>query len=193
MKSVVIGAALATLALTASAQGLDTRPVRPLVGIGLTFGGDKLASVDFTDGSSESIRSGGLFTLYAGAEFRVSDVMAIQATLGYHADSTSAASNGSLRFSRYPLDLLALYRVNDRVRLGGGVEFVNSPKVAGSGDLGNINVGFKNSTGLVLEGEYLFTPKFGMKARVAAHEFESKATGAKVDGDYFGLMLNYYF
>jgi hypothetical protein len=193
MKSVAIGALLATLALAASAQGQDTRPVRALVGMGLTFGGDKLATVGFTDGSSESIRSGGLFTLYAGAEFRASDVLAIQATFGYHADSTSAASNGSLRFSRYPLDLLALYSVNDKVRLGGGVEFVNNPKVAGSGDLRNVNVGFKNSTGLVLEGEYLFTPRFGAKARVAAHEFESKATGEKVDGNYFGLMLNYYF
>lgn len=193
MKSVVIGAALTTLALAASAQGQDTRPVRPLVGMGLTFGGDKLASVSFTDGSTESIRSGGLFTIYAGAEFRASDVLAIQATLGYHTDSTSAASNGSLRFARYPLDLLALYSVNDKVRLGGGVEFVNSPKVAGRGDLGDINVGFKNSTGLVLEGEYLFSPRFGAKARVAAHEFESKATGAKVDGNYVGLMLNYYF
>ena len=193
MKTVLISAALATFALTASAQGQDTRPVRALVGLGLTFGGDKLAAVDFIDGSRESIRSGGLFTLYAGAEFRVSDVMAIQATFGYHADSTSAASNGSLRFSRYPLDLLALYSISDKVRLGGGVEFVNNPKVAGSGDLRNINVGFKNSTGLVLEGEYLFTPRFGAKARVAAHEFESKASGEKVDGNYVGLMLNYYF
>ena len=65
--------------------------------------------------------------------------------------------------------------------------------VAGSGDLGNINIGFKSSTGLVLEGEYLFSPKFGAKARVASHEFESKLDGAKIDGNYFGLMLNYYF
>lgn len=193
MKTLLISAALATFALTASAQAQDTRPVRALVGLGLTFGGDKLATVGFTDGSSESIRSGGLFTVYGGAEFRVSPVMAIQATVGYHADSTSAASNGSLRFSRYPVNLLALYSLNDRVRLGGGVEFVNSAKVAGSGELGDINVGFKNSTGLVLEGEYLFTPRFGGKARVAAHEFESKATGEKVDGSYVGLMLNYYF
>lgn len=193
MKSVVIGAALAALAFAASAQGQDTRPLRPLVGMGLTFGGDRLATVGFTDGSSESIRSGGLFTLYAGAEFRASDVLAIQATFGYHADSTSAASNGGLRFSRYPVNLLALYRLTDKVRLGGGAEFVNSAKVAGSGDLGNINIGFKSSTGLVLEGEYLFSPKFGAKARVASHEFESKLDGAKIDGNYFGLMLNYYF
>jgi hypothetical protein len=194
LKSALVGALLATLALTGvQAQTQNARLVRPLLGMGFTFGGDKLYTAEFTDGSSDTIRAGGLYTLYGGVEFRATDALAIQATVGYHADSTRAASNGSIRFARYPVNVLALYSLNDKVRLGGGVEFVNSPKLSGRGAVGDFNVEFKNTAGLVLEGEYLFTPKFGMKARAASHRFELEGGRKKIDGSYFGLMLNYYF
>jgi hypothetical protein len=194
LKSALVGALLATLALApAQAQTHDSRSVRPLLGMGVTFGGDKLFTAEFTDGSSDTIRAGGIYTLYGGVELRATDALAVQATVGYHADTTRAASNGSIRFARYPVDILALYSVNDKVRLGGGVEFVNSPKVSGRGAVGNFNVDFKNTAGLVLEGEYLFSRSFGMKARAASHKFELEGGSEKIDGSYFGLMLNYYF
>ncbi len=194
MKSALVGALLATLAVaSAHAQTPDARAVRPLVGMGVTFGGDTLYTADFTDGSSDTVHAGGIFTLYGGLEFRATDALAVQATVGYHANSTRAASNGSIRFARYPVNVLALYSLNDRVRLGGGVELVNSPKLSGRGVVGTFDVNYKDSAGLVLEGEYLFTPRFGMKARAAAHKFELEGGSEKVDGSYFGLMLNYYF
>ena len=194
MKSALIGAALATLALTgAHAQSQNGPAVRPLIGTGLTFGGDKLFTADFTDGTSDTIRAGGIYTLYGGVEYRATHVLAVQATVGFHGDSTRAASNGSIRFARYPVDVLALFSLNDKVRVGGGVEFVNSPKLSGRGAAGNFNVEFKNTAGLVLEGEYLFTRSFGLKARAASHKFKVKGGGEDVDGSYGGLMLNYYF
>jgi Outer membrane protein beta-barrel domain len=192
MKTAFIGAALATLALGAAAQTQQPSTVRPMLGFGLTFGGDKLATVDFTNGDSESIRAGGLVMFYAGAEWRVSPQLALQGTVGYHVDDTSG-SNGSLRFSRYPIDLLALFSVNERVRLGGGVEFANNPKVGSSGVLAGTTGKFKNSTGLVLEGEYLFTPQVGLKARYASHEFKFDGGSDSVDGSYFGLLGTWYF
>lgn len=194
MKSVLIGAALAALALTSAHAQSQTGPsVRPLLGMGFTFGGDKLYTAQFTDGSTDTIRAGGIVMLYGGIEFRATDALAVQATVGYHGDSTRAASNGSIRFGRYPVDVLALFSLNDKVRLGGGVEFVNSPKVTGRGAAGNFDVEFKNTAGLVLEGEYLFTRSFGMKARAASHKFELKGGSNQIDGSYGGLMLNYYF
>lgn len=194
MKSILTGAALAALALTsAHAQSQNGPAVRPLLGGGLTFGGDKLYTVEFRDGSSDTIRAGGLFMIYGGVEFRATDALAVQATVGYHADSTRAASNGSLRFARYPVDVLALFSVSDKVRLGGGVEFVNSPKVSGRGDIGDFTVRFDNATGVVLEGEYLFTRNFGMKARAASIKYKADGASDKIDGSYGGLMLNYYF
>jgi hypothetical protein len=194
LKSVLTGAVLAALAMTsAHAQPQNGPALRPLLGMGFTFGGDKLFTADFTDGSSDTVRAGGLVMLYGGVEFRATDALAVQATVGYHADSTRAASNGSIRVGRYPVDVLALYSVTDKVRLGGGVEFVNSPKLSGSGVVGDFTVRFNNTTGVVLEGEYLFTPKFGMKARAASIKYKLDGASEKIDGSYGGLMLNYYF
>ena len=93
MKSVLTGAALALLAMTSAHAQSQTGPaVRPLIGLGFTFGGDKLYTADFTDGSSDTVRAGGIFMLYGGVEFRATDALAVQATVGYHADSTRAAS-----------------------------------------------------------------------------------------------------
>lgn len=193
MKSVLIGALMAAALTTAHAQPQDSRAVRPLVGLGVTFGGDKLATAEFTDGSSDNIHAGGLVAVYGGVEFRATDALALQATAGYHVDDTRAASNGSLRFARYPVNALALFSVSDKVRLGGGVEFVNNPRLVGRGAAGNYTVEFKNSAGLVLEGEYLFTRSLGLKARAASHKFKVEGSGEEVDGSYGGLMLSYYF
>jgi hypothetical protein len=190
MKNTLVAVALATTCLAAAAQEPGT--LRPLLGMGLTYGGDKLATVDFTNGTSESIRAGGLVMLYVGAEWRFNSPFALQATVGYHVHDTSG-SNGSLRFSRYPFDLIGLYAINERVRLGGGVEIVSSPKIGSSGVLAGNSASFKGSTGLVLEGEYLFSPQLGLKARVASHRFDFKNGGGSLDGNYFGVLGSYYF
>jgi hypothetical protein len=190
MKPIVVALAFAATTLSAAAQ--DGLRVRPLIGTGLTFGGDKIATVDFTNGDSESIYAGGLVMFYAGAEWRFDSPFALQTTIGYHVDDSSGR-NGSLRFSRYPVDVIGLYAINERVRLGGGIEYVSSPKVGSSGVLAGNSERFKASTGLVLEGEYLFTPQFGLKARVASHEFDFKNGPGSIDGNYFGVLANFYF
>lgn len=188
----LIGAALAASTLTAQAQS-PAPAVRPLVGFGLTFGGDTLATVQYSDGTTDSIKAGGLAHLYAGAEFKVGSAMAIQATVGYHVDDTRSSSNGSLRFSRYPVDLIALYSVNERVRLGAGAQIVSSAKLAGSGVASAVAVDFRSSTGALLEAEYLFTPSLGAKLRFVSHTYKPKGSGISVDGNHVGLMLGYYF
>ena len=188
----LIGAALAASTLAAQAQGVAPA-VRPLVGFGLTFGGDTLATVQYSDGTTDSIKAGGLAHVYAGAEFKVGTEMAIQATIGYHVDDTRGSSNGSLRFSRYPIDLIALYSVNDRVRLGAGAQFVSSAKLAGSGVASAVAADFQSSTGALVEAEYLFTPNLGAKLRFVSHTYKPKGTGISVDGNHVGVMLGYYF
>jgi hypothetical protein len=188
----LVGAALAASPIAAHAA--DAAPaVRPLVGFGLTFGGDTLATVQFSDGTTDSIKAGGLAHVYAGAEFKVGTAMAIQATLGYHVDDTRSSSNGSLRFSRYPVDLIALYSLNERVRLGAGAQIVGSAKLAGSGVASAVAVDFQSSTGALVEAEYLFTPNLGAKLRFVSHTYKPKGSGISVDGNHVGLMLGYYF
>jgi hypothetical protein len=186
----VLALALAATTLCAAAQ--DAPGVRPLIGTGLTFGGDKIATVDFTNGSSESIYAGGLVMFYVGAEWRFNSPFALQTTIGYHVDDSSGR-NGSLRFSRYPVDVIGLYAINERVRLGGGIEIVSNPKIGSSGVLAGNSGSFKGSTGPVIEGEYLFTPQFGLKARAAKHEFDFKDGSGSINGSYFGVLGTFYF
>src|SRR5262245_28206956 len=123
MKKLILATTLVCAGLAAQAQ---ERSVRGVLGLGLTGGGDTLATVVYTDGSTDSIKAGGLVHVFGGAEFSLGSAVTMQATIGYHVDETSGASNGSLRFSRYPVELLGHFQVAPQVRLGGGARFINN-------------------------------------------------------------------
>jgi opacity protein-like surface antigen len=191
MKTILAAASLllaSTIAVAADGQ----RPFKFVLGAGLTGGGATLANVTYTNGDSENIKAGGLLMLYGGLETRVGDLVRLQATFGYHIDDTNA-SNGRVRFSRYPIDVLALYPVSDNVRLGAGAQFVNNPKLKGSGVASGVNQEYDSTVGFILEGEYLFTPMIGLKLRGVSEKFKESNTGVKVNGNHFGLLFNVYF
>ena len=193
MKKILVGAALA-LGAAFSAQAADAgSPFKFLLGAGLTFGGDTLITVPFTDGSTDDIKAGGLIHLYGGGEYRFGDAFALQATVGYHINDTKAASNGSVRFTRIPVDLLGLYSLTDKIRIGGGAQFVSGPELKGSGVASNVNQKFDSTTGVIVEGEYLFTPHTGLKLRYVSEKFTPEGGGEKVDGSHVGVMFSYYF
>jgi hypothetical protein len=197
MKKLALVAALASLLSMGNASAAQTAeaaaPFKFLLGVGLTFGGDTLINVPFTDGSSDDIKAGGLVHFYGGGEYRFTDTFAVQGTIGYHVNQSSAASNGSVRFTRIPVDVLGLYSITEKIRLGGGAQFVNGAQLKGSGVASMVNEDFKSSTGLIVEGEYLFSPHLGAKLRYVSEKYKSKLSGADVDGSHVGMMFSYYF
>ena len=77
-----------------------------VIGAGATFGGDELATVTFTSGSTESVDAGALLDLKIGFEyFLTGHQFSLQSTIGYHFDSVDA-QNGDLSFSRMPIDII---------------------------------------------------------------------------------------
>jgi hypothetical protein len=173
------------------------RAVRPLVGAGLTFGGATLYTVQYNDGTSSNIHAGGLVDVYAGVEFRIAEAFSLQATVGYHVDDRGAR-NGSLRFERFPIELLGHYRIDPHWRAGGGVRFVQSPRVTGSGVLGGNDVSFDSTTGGVVEGEYLILPasrrvQVGVKLRYVAERYQLQGGGPSISGNHVGVMGSVYF
>jgi opacity protein-like surface antigen len=200
MKKAFLAAALA-IGTAFSAQAADviataaapTSPFKFLLGVGLTDGGDNLVTVQFSDGSTDKVRAGGLVLLYGGGEYRLTNQLALQATVGYHINDTRAASNGNVKFDRVPVDLLALYSVSDKIRLGGGAQFVSGVKLKGSGVASNINQKFDSTVGVIAEGEYLFTPHIGLKLRYVSEKFTPEDGGEKIDGSHVGLLFSYYF
>jgi len=177
-----------------SAPAFAGPAVRPLLGVGLTFGGDTLATTFFTDGTQIDIKAGQLLQLHGGLEYRATPLLSVQATVGYHVDNSSA-SNGSVRFSRIPVELLGHFHASDKWLFGGGLRLVNSPKLSSSGAASSVgSVDFDNTTGTVIEGEYRTSFKLGFKLRYVSEKYEAKApfTGATVDGSHIGLMMNWY-
>jgi hypothetical protein len=173
----------------------ETSAFYPLIGFGLTFGGTTLANVQYVNGNSCNIHAGGLGDVYAGVDYRRRPV-SVQVTAGYHFD-TCDGSNGSLRFSRYPVELLAYYGFGENWRAGGGVRFVMDPHISGGGVAGGTDVKFRSATGAVLEGEYLLSRtgwvQFGFKLRYVFEHYQPEFGGASVSGNHVGALVNTYF
>ncbi len=195
MKQTIALAALALSALapTLAHAGLDSgNPLHPLVGIALTGGGDKLASVNYTNGDSQDITAGGLVQLYGGVEFHEQgSPFAVQATVGYHVDSTHAR-NGREQFTRWPIEAIGLYNVTPKFRLGAGVRYASSPKFTSDGAAAYVgNADLKAQVGGILMGEWLFTPSMGVQVRYVHETY--KLDGDSIDGSHGGVGFNYYF
>jgi hypothetical protein len=193
MRRALLGAAL-TAGAACSVQAADAdSPFKFLLGQGLTYGGDSLITVPLTDGSRRVFKAGGLLHFYGGGEYRLADKIALQATVGYQINCAKATSDGSLRFTRIPVDLLALYSISENVRVGGGAQFVSSPELKGSGVASNVSQKYDSTAGAIVEGEYLFSPHMGLKLRYVSEKFKPRDGGSSIDGSHAGLLFSYYF
>ncbi|MFM2057869.1 MAG: hypothetical protein RLY71_2254 [Pseudomonadota bacterium] len=175
--------------LAGMAQARDQ--MQPVFGVGLTGGGETLVTVPFQDGSSQKISSGGQVHLYGGLRLPVMPRFAVQATIGYHFDNVSA-SNGSVRFSRFPVELLGQFDVAPQVRLNGGVRFATGTKVTSSGVASGLDTSFSASPGLVLEGEYLFSDNISAALRYVNETYKAP-NGVKIDGGHVGGYVKFMF
>ena len=169
------------------------KSLRFLLGVGETAGGDKLVIATYTDGSTDSISAGDGLAFYGGIGYHLNDAVSLQGTIGYHSESTKSASNGDVTFSRWPLELLAFYHVKEAFKIGGGIRLNKSPKVKGSGIASNINESFDSTIGLVIEGEYLFSSKVGVKVRRVSEKYKQSGSPVSVDGSHFGVLASFYF
>jgi hypothetical protein len=182
-----LGAAQAQTAAPAPA----VKPVRFLVGMGLSGGGDELASAQYTNGTTQNIHAGGLVYFTAGVDYHFTPEFSLQGTVNYHVDSSNA-KNGDITFSRFPIELIGYYQPFPAWRVGGGVRYTASPKLSSSGVASGLDVSFDNTTSAVIETEYFVNPKVGIKLRYVNETF--KARGYKdVDGSHVGLSGNFYF
>jgi hypothetical protein len=177
---------------SAACAAQSERPFKFIGGLGVTGGGSTLATVNYTNGTSQNISAGSGVMLYVGGEAPLGTLVNLQATFGYHFDTTHA-TNGDVTFSRYPIDVIAQVPVTDRFRLGVGVEFINNPKLSGSGIANVTTTQFDSAVGVLVEGEYRFTSWIGVKLRGLSAKFKATNTGQTISGDHVGLFCNFYF
>ncbi|MYM21055.1 outer membrane beta-barrel protein [Duganella sp. FT135W] len=190
MKKIAFAVA-ALLATVGAAQAQTQSPVRFLAGLGISGGGDNLATAKYTNGSSQKIKAGGGVYFTTGADYRLSEEFSVQGTVNFHVDDTNA-NNGSIKFQRFPVELLGYYHVDNNWRVGAGVRYTASPKLTSSGAASGLDVKFDNAVSGVLEAEYFWTPKFGMKMRYVNETFK-KSGYPDVKANHVGISANYYF
>jgi len=189
---------LAALAIAASSQAqvaaAPTQAVRPFVGIGVSAGGDKLATAEYTNGDSASIRAGSGVYFTGGVDFRINEQFSAQASVNFHVDNQTA-QNGSLHFNRYPIEALAFYHIGQQWKIGTGLRYVTGAKLSGSGAAEIDDVKFDNTLSGVVEAEYMFTPHISMKMRYVNEKFEVKSrfNEVEVKANHVGISGNYYF
>lgn len=190
LKRIAVIVCACTAAVPAASVAQD---FRPMVKAGYDFGGDTVVTAVFTNGSTKSIKANeGLFV--GGGVSIMNDARNLQGevSLSYKFQSIDA-SNGSIDFTRFPLDMLVFYR-ESRFRFGGGLTYHMSPKVKGSGVVGGLNVDFKDALGVILEADYLVWRDMAVGLRYTILEYKT-ATGpaATANSDGFGLAFSVSF
>lgn len=175
----------------AQAQAPAPGPVQFFAGIGISGGGDDLATAEYTNGRSQDIKAGGGVYFTAGANYRVSPAFSVQGSLNFHVDDTNA-DNGSIKFKRFPVEVLGYYHLNDAWRVGAGVRYVSGAKLSSSGAAAGLGLKFDNTVSGVVEAEYFWSPQFGVKLRYVNETFEA-ARSRDVKASHVGISANYYF
>lgn len=167
--------------------------------VGFDFGGDTLATVTFTDGSTQSIKANQGYYFGVGASIILGDSrdLEVEGAVSYKEDVITA-TNGEVTFSRVPLDALVFYRFPQHIRVGGGLTYHLNPKVSGSGLASNLNLGFDDALGWVLQAEYLLppysprTPKMTVGARYTVIDYKT-STGATAKSNGVGITFSIGF
>ena len=169
--------------------------------VGMGFGSDALDSGTYVGGSRWELSAGNGLKYAVGADYRISEKITIQATVGKEL-STVPAGNGDLTFNRTPVEVLGFYDVSKDFRLGGGLRNSTNAQVSSSGaGNGYPAVGtWTSSVGAVLEGQYIFDAKrhsdgavseFGVNLRFVGENFTKDGVTKRGDHAEVGIFINY--
>lgn len=174
-----------------------------ILNAGLTYGGDTIGKVSFTNGSSSNIKAGSFMQFGIGGLYQFQDKpVALMLSANYHFDSVTA-KNGTASFDRFPIEALAYYTGKERFRFGGGVRIVNGAEL--SSDIGgNDKYTFDTTKGLVAEIGYQLDPHGWLNFRFVSEKYQAKtevwngvtyslAGSAPVSGSHMGVNFTYEF
>lgn len=201
-----IGIAMAVAAgfsISTSHAGMEDQEPKKVkfeIGAGILGGGDELASINFDDGSDDTVNAGSGVTLYAGIIAPITSEWSGQVRLGWLNDSISGEDGFGevleFSFSRLPLDLMARYEHNKH-SLSAGLTYHMSPEFEASYDDESVTVDFESATGFVAEYHYTFKPNrfyVGLKYQSITYTLKDfDINESDFDGTGFGLLVGAIF
>lgn len=166
------------------------RAVHFILRLGFDAGGDSLATVQFTDGSTEGLTAGGGVTVAGGLLYVPTSIpIAIESTIGVKVD-TAGASNGEVQFERLVLDVLASVQEQGH-RLGGGLTFHLATTFSCTGAIRCPDVTSKNAVGGIMQyayGGYSSGFVWEVGARLTFIEYEFP--GGSINGSSLGVLTS---
>jgi hypothetical protein len=190
---------LALFCLLLGLPGLShSAAVRGLLGIHGEFGGEKLFTVTYSDGSTSDVTAGEGLSIYGGA---IAEDLAplgaaaldLQASAGLKYSTVREATNGGADFFRYPLELLAFVRYRP-LRVGLGPAYHVGGSFAGNGVLSPFSFELDPALGLVAQADYLFGRFFNLGLRYTSIRYRASRAGAgSVDASNLGVTFAVFF
>jgi len=193
-------ATLALLMGLLGAPSAEAVQVQGLLGMGIEFGGEKLLTLQYSDGSTSSLQSGRGLMLTAGAILQAFEQgdhsLEVQGSVGLKYGTVKEASNQSVSFTRFPLELLGFYHYAPaRLRLGGGMAYHLSPSISADGELSNAEVDMNNALGAIIQADYALSAQLLLGVRYTLMKYEITASGATsdIDANCFGINLSFVF
>lgn len=162
---------------------------------GLHFGGDTLITVYDENDNMREVKAGQLLSAAIGVRFDISESLEMPITFGIKADaarydSDNNGGKGDVRFNRFPLNTLLLYKL-EAWRFGAGLTYHINPKYTDKSDYYNYTAEFENALGYLAEMRYFFSDNAYVGSRYTNIEYELKnsSTGRKYDGSSIGVVL----
>ena len=161
--------------------------ISPVFEFSAAFGGDKIATLQFNDGSTQDIVTGNGVTLSAGADIvlPIAD-LGVRGMIGYKF-STTKASNADITKTAIPIDLLVFKKFLLLHRVAFGLSYHLSPKLNGDGTfLGDIE--FDNAPGITAQYSFLLD---NLEISAAYTIMKYKANGGELKADHVSIKLAY--
>ncbi|MEK9711718.1 MAG: hypothetical protein VW258_04050, partial [Thalassolituus sp.] len=143
----------------------EAHPTKPKFefGVGIFGGGEELASMEYADGSDQTVKAGAGLNLYVGAVVPVASQFSAQVRLGWLSDSATGQTTWGgytveYYFQRYPLDVMARF---DQGKHGFalGVTKHLSTTFGIEIDDESSDVDIDSNLGMVAEYQYQFGPR----------------------------------
>jgi len=202
--------ALGLLALFVSAGASADVSLHLAGGAGLSYGGDTLAKITYTDGDETSVKAGGLLYINVGPSLEFTGTpFSVQSLVGYQDDSETA-QNGDVRFDRTTLDTTLFYQAGSQ-RFGVGLAEHFSPSYHQSGFYSSstgayspqVDASFNNASGVELEYQYRHPhSRIGLSLRAVSLRYKLDSLSAdgnpvpfgktNYDGSFFAAGFYFY-
>lgn len=181
-----------------AASASTTSRLRGIARFGLEHGGDELIEFQYQDGSTPEVTAGGGLHLSLGGAYRAYQARTggvdAQVALGFKWRTIPPAENQDANWIRFPLDAMLVYRSARGFGVGAGTTVHLANALRASGDVASGRIGFENTPGALLHGEYRFrSATIDVRYTGLRYRFDGDDTGADIDASNIGLGMSWLF